>query len=359
MNADEKVETLVTLDVPPGYRERERLDVYLTGHVANATRAKVQAAIKEGRVAVNDAVVTRPSHPVSAGDRLVCRVMRLPALVAAPEPIPLSVVYEDDDLLVVDKPAGLVVHPAYGHRSGTLVNALLYHVGAGAVSFEDAAEEPDDDAVGLSVVNARPQYEGAPTIRPGIVHRIDKDTSGLLVVAKHDVAHAHLAGQFERHTIERSYLGLVWGVPEPPRGRIETHLGRDARDRRRVAVVPETRGKRAVTHYSTEEVFRYLALVRFRLETGRTHQIRVHAQHLGHPLFGDGAYGGAVLRNGPSTASRRAFVGGLLKTCPRQALHAQTLGFVHPRTGAAVRFESPMPADLAAVLDRLRAVEPA
>ena len=358
MDAEEKVETILTLDVPPGYRERERLDVYLTGHVANATRAKVHAAIKDGRVMVNEAVVTRPAHPVVGGDRLVCRVLRPPPLVAAPEAIPLNIVYEDDELLVVDKAAGLVVHPAYGHRSGTLVNALLYHVGAGAISFEEeTAEDPEDDAVGLSVVNARPQYDGSPTIRPGIVHRIDKDTSGLLVVAKNDVAHARLSAQFARHTIERTYLGLVWGVPTAPTGRLESTLGRDPRDRRRVAVVAADKGKRAVTHYETLETFRHHALMRFRLETGRTHQIRAHAQHLGHPLFGDATYGGDVLRAGPSTASRRAFIAGLLKLCPRQALHAHTLGFVHPGTGEAVRFESPLPEDVSAVLGRLRAVE--
>ena len=362
---DERIETVLTFAVPPGYRERERLDVYLTTHVANATRAKVQAAIREGRVDVNGRTVTRVSPPVNAGDVLVCRVRRPPPLVAAPEPIPLNVVYEDDDLLVVDKPAGLVVHPAYGHRSGTLVNALLHHVGAGALAFDagegDDAEDDDegltDRAVGLSVVNARAQYAGAPTVRPGLVHRIDKDTSGLLVVAKHDAAHAHLAAQFARHDLEREYVALVWGVPDPPAGRAETFLGRDPRDRKKVAVVPEGRGKRAVTHYETLETFAHAALVRFRLETGRTHQIRVHALALGHPLLGDRAYGGDTVRRGPVTAARKAFFANLFKALPRQALHARTLGFRHPRDGRAVRFEAPLPADFQTALDRLREVE--
>ena len=367
---DGRVETVLTLAVPPGYRERERLDVYLTSHVANATRAKVQAAIREGRVDVNGRTITRVSIPVNAGDTLVCRVRRPPPLVAAPEPIPLAVVYEDDDLLVVDKPAGMVVHPAYGHRSGTLVNALLYHVGAGPVSFEDAPEDdgdaPDDapeakaltdDAVGLSVVNARPPYDGAPTVRPGLVHRIDKDTSGLLVVAKTDAAHAHLAAQFARHDLEREYVALVWGAPNPPAGRVETNLGRDPRDRKRVAVVPEGRGKRAVTHYETVEAFAHTALVRFRLETGRTHQIRAHALALGHPLLGDATYGGDTIRRGPVTAGRKAFFANVFKLLPRQALHARTLGFRHPRDGRFVRFEAPLPADFQAALDRLREVE--
>ena len=354
---EERIETLIEIDVPPGYRERERLDVYLTSHVANATRAKVQTAIRDGRVDVNGVPILRVSHPVVAGDVLACRVMRAPPLVATPEPIPLTVVYEDASLLVVDKPAGMVVHPAYGHRTGTLVNALLHHVGAGALAFDEGDGEPDDEVVGLSVVNARAQYDGAPTVRPGLVHRIDKDTSGLLVVAKNDAAHAHLALQFERHTIERRYLALAWGVPDPADGRVETHLGRDPRDRKRVAVVPDERGKRAVTHFETVEPFAFTALLAFRLETGRTHQIRAHAKHIGHPLLGDATYGGAEIRRGPLTASRRAFYANVFKTLGRQALHAQTLGFRHPATGEPMRFESPLPPDFASALERLRGVE--
>lgn len=354
---DEKQETLVEIEVPPGYRAAERLDVYLTEKLANATRTKVQRGIREGRVAVNGEVQAKPSAPVQAGDRIAVRLLRPPPIEARPEAIPLDIVYEDDVLLVVDKPAGLVVHPAHGHRTGTLVNALLHHVGGGTVSFEDDDEEAEDEDLGLSTVSAMPRHEDDVTVRPGIVHRLDKDTSGLLVVAKTDAAHAALAAQFERRTVERRYLALVWGVPEPPAGRIEAALGRDVRDRRRMAVVPPERGRHALTHYETAEALAHTALVRFRLETGRTHQIRVHARHLGHPVLGDATYGGERIRSGPDTASRRQFFRNLFAAMPRQALHAHTLGFTHPATGEAMAFEAPLPADIQHVLDRLRAVE--
>ena len=325
---DERIEMVFTYDVPPGYTERERLDVYLTHKTANASRHKVQTGIRDGRVDVNGRTETRPSRPVTAGDVLVCRVLRLPPMEAAPEDLPLDIVYEDDWLLIVNKAAGMVVHPAYGHRSGTLVNALLHHVGAGAIAFDDgshgdldgegeAGEEAlddealNDEALGLSTVNARPEYGGSPTVRPGLVHRIDKDTSGLLVVAKTDRAHTYLAEQFARHDLERSYLSLVWGGPVPPEGRIETNLARDPRDRKRV--LAQAKGKRAVSHYETLEGFAIgVSLVRWRLETGRTHQIRAHAKHIGHPLLGDVTYGGDVLR-GVVTASRKAYFANLFK----------------------------------------------
>lgn len=363
--SEEPQETVVEIEVPEGYRAGQRLDVYLAEKLPNATRAKVQRGIKDGRVTVNGAVQTKVSAPVASGDRIACRLQRPPPIEARPEPIPLDVVYEDDDLLVVNKAAGMVVHPAYGNRTGTLVNALLHHVGGAAISFEPDEDEPDDEdpstdagqAVGLSTATAAPAYAGDVTVRPGIVHRLDKDTSGLLVVAKHDAAHAHLARQFMDRTIHRRYLALVWGVPDPERGTVETFLGRDPRDRRRMAVVPEERGKHAVTHYALVEPMQYTALVRFRLETGRTHQIRVHAQHLGHPVLGDATYGGATIRTGPDVGKRRAFFRNLFDAMPRQALHAATLGFVHPATGEAMAFEAPIPEDMQHVLDRLRAVE--
>ncbi|MDX1547836.1 MAG: RluA family pseudouridine synthase [Rhodothermales bacterium] len=354
---EEREETVVELHVPDGYREGARLDVYLAREMPNASRAKVQRGIKDGRVSVGGAVVTKPSHPVQAGDRIACRILRPPPVEVRPEPIPLDVVYEDDHLLVVNKPAGMVVHPAYGNRTGTLVNALLHHVGGSALRVEDEDEEPEDEDVGLSTVNALPSRAADPSVRPGIVHRLDKDTSGLLVVAKDDVTHRGLARQFEERTIRRRYLALVWGVPQPPSGTVEAALGRDPRDRKKMAVVAAARGKHAVTHYETVEPMRHTALVRFRLETGRTHQIRVHAEHIGHPVLGDPTYGGRSLRRGPGTARRKAFFANLFEVLARQALHAHTLGFVHPRTGAALRFEAPMPEDMAHVLARLRAVE--
>jgi 23S rRNA pseudouridine1911/1915/1917 synthase len=353
-------ETLVEIAVPPGQEGGVRLDQYLTDKLPNVTRSKVQRGIKEGRVAVNGAAQTKPSYPVQPGDHIVCRILRPPPLEVGPEPIPLDVVYEDAWLLVVNKPAGLVVHPAYGHRSGTLVNALLHHVGAGplaAESLEAEADEADDEDLGLSTAGAGPRFEGDPTVRPGLVHRLDKDTSGLLVVAKTDAAHAALAAQFAGRTIRRRYLGLVWGVPDPPAGRVETWLGRDPRDRKRVAVRPEGQGKWAATNYETAEAFAHTAVVRFRLETGRTHQIRVHAAHLGHPLLGDATYGGERLRAGPDTARRRQFFANLFAAMPRHALHAHTLGFRHPATGRDLDFEAPLPDDIAHVLARLREVE--
>ena len=348
------VETVLTLDVPPG-QSPVRLDVYVTEKTANATRSKVQRAIKEGRVDVNGRPATKVSTPVQPGDRVVCRVMRPPPIEIAPEDIPLDVVYEDDALLVVVKPAGMVVHPAYGHRSGTLINALLHHVGGGPISG-DEIDDADDDDVGLAVASAGPRYEGDPTVRPGLVHRLDKDTTGLMVVAKTDVAAARLGKQFADRTIRRRYLALVWGAPEA--GRVEGWLGRSPRDRKKMAVRPEGEGKWAATRYEPVESFGATSLVRFGLETGRTHQIRVHAAAIGHPVFGDTTYGGDRIVYGAAEGSRKAFVGNLFKRLgPRQALHAATLGFVHPETGRPMDFEAPLPDDMAWVVDRLRTVE--
>ena len=258
-----------------------------------------------------------------------------------------------------------------------VLGAGIAGVGAGALAAADLAEDDDDgdvddepdeagtetvpsetgSEIGLSTATAGPRYEGDPTVRPGLVHRLDKGTTGLLVVAKSDAAHAGLAAQFARRTIRREYLSLVWGVPEPPEGRVETYLGRDARDRRRVAVVPEGRGKLAITNYALVEPFRHTALVECRLETGRTHQIRVHARHLGHAILGDPTYDGDRVRYGPDTGARRAFFTNLFKAMPRQALHAHTLGFRHPVTGEDLDFEAPLPPDMQHVLDRLRRVE--
>ena len=364
-NEPDKVETLVTLDVPSG-QAATRIDVYLTDKLPNATRAKVQRAVREGCVDVNGVAVTKVSTPVQPGDHIACRLMKPPPIEIVPEDIPLAVVYEDDTLIVIDKPAGMVVHPAFGHRSGTLVNALLHHVGAGPLRAEDLAddaEEADDDeaalgpALGLSTATAGPRFDGDPTVRPGLVHRLDRDTTGLMVVAKTDVAAAALAQQFAERTTRRLYLALVWGEPDPPDGRIETFLGRSPRDRKRVAVVKEEQGKWAATNYETAEPLGHFALVRFKLETGRTHQIRVHARALGHPVFGDRTYDGDRIHYGPAEGSRKQFVHNLLTALPRQALHAHTLGFTHPTTGEAMDFEAPLPADMAYVLDRIRTVE--
>lgn len=313
------------IDVPAG-KSPERLDVFLTHHVENATRTKVQHAIREGWVLVNDAPA-RASQQVTGGEHIVVTLPAPPPVDAAPEDIPLDVLFEDEHLLVVNKPAGMVVHPAYGNTSGTLVNALLHHYGRLA--------------------------PGSDPRRPGIVHRLDRDTSGILVVAKTDPAHTGLARQFADRTIEREYHALVWGVFRTQRGVIEAELGRSKADRKKIAVVEG--GKHAVTEYEVMESFAYLTLLRLHLRTGRTHQIRVHLAHVHHPVFGDPTYLGRRIAWGPGTPRQKTEVDRWLGLLPRQALHAATLGFLHPVTGRRHRFAAPLPADMQTVLDDLRA----
>ena len=310
--------------VPPG-KKKERLDVFLTSHVENATRTRVQRAIKDGAVLVNGKTV-RSSHPVSPGETIHITLPKTPPQEVVPENIPLDILHEDPQLLVVNKPAGMVTHPAYGNYSGTLVNALLYHCNA------------------LSTLN--------DVTRPGIVHRLDKDTSGLMVIAKNDNVHAKLAGQFARRTISREYWAIVWGLFKERRGIIEAKLGRSTSDRKKMAVVKE--GKNAITEYGLLEKFQYLSLVRLKLRTGRTHQIRVHLAHINHPVFGDPTYNGRHIVWGPGTPNQKAEVQKLLKLLPRQALHAKTIGFIHPATGKDMSFDSPLPTDMAICLKILR-----
>jgi 23S rRNA pseudouridine1911/1915/1917 synthase len=314
----------ITIIVPAG-KTRERLDLYLTHHVENATRAKVQRAIRTGLVLVNG-VTARASHLVAPGDILQVTIPKPPSPEVVPEDIPLDIIYEDAFLLVVNKPAGMVTHPAFGNYTGTLVNALLFH-SASLSSAQDVT-------------------------RPGIVHRLDKDTSGLLVVAKDDHTHALLARQFSRHTIEREYQAIVWGTLSARSGVIEANLGRSISDRKKIAVVPQ--GKPAATEYTVLEEFAYLSLVQLNLRTGRTHQIRVHLAHIHHPVFGDPTYNGRRLLYGPGTPKHKAEVQKLLDCVPRQALHARTLGFVHPVTRETLRFDAPLPSDMQKVLDLLR-----
>lgn len=288
-------------------------------------RARVGHLIDEGRVAVNGQPASKPGQRVKPGDHLVVDVPPPARSAAEPEAIPLAVVYEDADLLVVDKPAGLVVHPAAGHAGGTLVNAILHHAGP-----------LDDDG---------------DRLRPGIVHRLDKDTSGLLVVTKTRHAREALAAGFKAHDIERVYTALVHGVPAGGRGRIESAIGRHPTDRKRMSSRAK-QGRRAVTHYEVVRVFPGpLALLAVRLETGRTHQIRVHMSEHGHPIVGDRTYGG----HRPPPAALMPAAGAALRGMTRQFLHAGVLGFVHPRTGEVMRFTSPLPPDLAQVLAALEA----
>jgi 23S rRNA pseudouridine1911/1915/1917 synthase len=314
----------VEIVVPDG-KKKERIDLFLTHHVENATRSKVQRAIREGKVSVNGAVV-RPSHAVAPGEIIRFTLPSPPPQEAQPEEIPLDVVYEDDQLIVVNKPAGLVVHPAHGNYTGTLVNALLHH------------------CRNLSTLN--------DPVRPGIVHRLDKETSGLLVAAKNDVAHAFLARQFAKRTIRREYQAIVWGTFPVREGLIEADLGRSKSDRKKMAVVEG--GKPAATEYAVLERFGYLSLVRLRLRTGRTHQIRVHLAHIHHPVFGDPTYNGRHIVAGPGTPRQKAEVQRMLDGIHRQALHAKTIGFVHPVTRKELFFDSPLPSDMERVLALLR-----
>ena len=352
---EERIATQIELKVPSGYTDAGRLDRYITGFVMNATRAKVQRAIRDGNVQINGRVETKSSYSVSAGDVIVCTVMRAPPMRIEPEDIPLEIVFEDEDVIVVNKPSGMVVHPAYGHRSGTLVNALLHHVGGSAIEAEsegdedEGLEEPADSDVeidGLSSIGL-----GTPGgVRPGIVHRLDKDTSGLMVVAKNDRAHVKLAKQFEHRTIHRTYHAIVWGHPGES-GDVDAPIGRSSRDRKKMAVVRG--GKPALTRYQTLRRWKHTAYLELRLETGRTHQIRVHMAHIGHAVVGDTTYGGDEIRCGPDTRNRRAFVRNLLHDLPRQALHARALEFLHPGTDTLVKFEVDLPADMLRAMERL------
>lgn len=312
--------------VVPPKQSKERLDVYLTHQVENATRNKVQQAIEAGLVLVNGRRV-KASHPIAPGEVLDITLSRPPRTDAVPENIPLDIVHEDDQLLIVNKTAGMVTHPAYGNYTGTLVNALLHHCNA------------------LSNVNT--------PLRPGIVHRLDKETTGLMVVAKNDVAHQLLAKQFAKRTIDREYWAIVWGRFKEWKGTIEASLGRSKRDRKKVTVTKD--GKHAVTEYEVLKEFEFLSLVRLKLKTGRTHQIRVHLAHIGHPVFGDPTYAGRTNTWGGLAGKKAQQAANLLKLISRQALHAKTIGFVHPTTKQEVKFDSELPADMLSVLEKLEA----
>jgi 23S rRNA pseudouridine1911/1915/1917 synthase len=305
-----------------------RLDKFLMDRLANVTRNKLQEGIRQGFVKVNDQEV-KPNYKVRPGDEIIIALPEPPRDTdVVPENIELNIVYEDSDLLVVNKAPGMVVHPAYNNWSGTLVNALAYH-------FQDLPTMPDNQG------------------RPGLVHRIDKDTSGLLVIAKSDKAMTALAKQFFDHSIERTYVALVWGEPDKDFGTIDVNLGRSFKDRRVTVAFPEgEHGRRAVTHYKVIKPMRYVSLVTCRLETGRTHQIRAHMKYIGHPLFNDATYGGDKILKGTVFSKYRAFVENCFKIMPRQALHAKSLGFVHPASGKFVQFDSELPDDFQQLIEK-------
>ena len=307
-----------------------RIDKYLSDHLRDTSRHRVQLAIEADYVRVGDKVV-KANYKVRPLDVITLMMpYRRRGIEIKPEPIPLDIVYEDDDLMVINKPAGLVVHPGHGNYSGTLVNALAYYLGR-------QPEASEDGRMGL------------------LVHRIDKDTSGLLVVAKDDAAQIDLARQFFHHSIERRYWALVWGNNAEDEGTIDAPIGRDPNDRLRFRVcADETLGKHAVTHYRVLERFGYVTLVECRLETGRTHQIRVHMNHIGHPLFNDARYGGDRILKGTLYTKYKQFIDNCFALCPRQALHAKTLGFIHPRTKKEISLDSEIPSDMSALLEKWR-----
>lgn len=311
-----------------------RIDKFLFGRLDRISRNRIQAAIKSGSILVRGHEI-KPNYKVRPGDQITIILPRPPGEGGKliPQKIPLDIRYEDDDVLIIHKPAGMVVHPGIGHYRGTLVNALAYYFGEREL----------------------PAMEGNYQDRLGLVHRIDKNTSGLLVVAKNEYALSHLAKQFYYHTIERTYQALVWGEPEPREGTISVNVGRHPHLRKQFTTFPEGEGgKWAVTHYKVLEPLYYVSLIQCNLETGRTHQIRVHMKHIGHPLFSDEKYGGDRICKGTIFSKYKMFVENTFSLLPRHALHAKSLGFVHPRTGKDMYFDSELPHDFEAALERWR-----
>ncbi len=309
-----------------------RIDVYLAQQVENATRNKVQEAIAEHRVLVNGKTI-KSNYRIKSLDSIEVTFLRPPAPELAPEDIPIEIIYEDEDLMVVNKASDMVVHPAFGNWTGTLANAILHHIGKEAGDL-DSSE-----------------------MRPGIVHRLDKNTSGLIIIAKNSTALHRLARQFANRQVEKKYQAILWGVPEPATGLIKTNIGRSVRNRKVMTSYPfeGKDGKTAITEYRVQQSLCYFSLVEVTLHTGRTHQIRVHMQHLGHPILGDDTYGGSSIRNLPFSKSE-SFVKNLLETIPRQALHAESLTFTQPTTGERLSFTAPLPEDMLTALEKIETV---
>ena len=305
-----------------------RIDKYLMNFVENATRTKIQAAAKNGCIKVNG-VVVKSNYKVKPLDdiRVLFEYPPHENLLVA-ENIDLEIIYEDDDLVVVNKPAGMVVHPGHGNYSGTLINALIYH-------FENLPKNSSN--------------------RPGLVHRLDKDTSGLLVIAKNDESMVHLSNQFAEKTSKREYIAMVWGNVKDDSGKIDNYIGRNPKNRLQNIVLDEDSivgGKRAITNYEVISRMNYVSLVKCTLETGRTHQIRVHMKHIGHTLFNDERYGGDLILKGTTFTKYKQFVDNCFKLLPRQALHAKTLGFTHPKTGKFMEFDSDLPVDFKSCIEK-------
>lgn len=307
-----------------------RIDKFLMHHLPNTTRNKIQLAIENRFIIVNQRS-TKPGYKVRPHDVIQVVLPTPPRLSeVVPEQLPLNILYEDDALLIVNKPAGMVVHPGYNNWTGTLVNALVYY-------FEQLPVPSNNEG------------------RPGLVHRLDKDTSGLLIVAKTETSMVALAKQFYDHTIERTYYALVWGEPVHAAGTVDLPIGRSPKDRRMMTTfsgASMVMGKRAVTHYQVVSKLRYVSLLKCKLETGRTHQIRTHMQYLGHPIFNDATYGGDQIRKGQRFSKYKTFIENCFKLMPHQALHASSLGFVHPVTQQYMQFETPLPSAFQQVLNK-------
>lgn len=304
-----------------------RIDKFLATKIVNVSRSKIQHAADAGAILVDNKAV-KSNYKIKPGN-IISVVLPYPPrdVEVYPENIPLNIVFEDDDLIIVDKAAGMVVHPAYANFTGTMVNALLYHL---------KQKNPDNDE-----------------LRPFLAHRIDKDTSGILVVAKNEFTQARLSKYFFDHSIDRKYTALVWGDFDHDSGTIRGHIGRNIRNRKMMDVYPGgEQGRHAVTHYTVLKRFRYVSLIECRLETGRTHQIRAHMKFAGHPIFGDTVYGGNQIVKGTGFTKYRQFINNLFELLPRQALHARFLGFVHPRSGKYISFESELPCDFSTVLEK-------
>jgi 23S rRNA pseudouridine1911/1915/1917 synthase len=313
-------------------QEPMRLDKFLVARIEGASRNKVQQAIEAGRVLINGKQV-QANHKIKPGQEIIVYSDKeVQGEEIIPEKMPLSIVFEDEDILIINKPVGLVVHPASGNPSGTLINGVAYY---------------------LQQQNSDISAETLP--RFGLVHRIDKNTSGLMVLAKTDKAAASLAREFFDHTIHRHYIALVWGDVEQDSGTIRAHIGRHQRFRKIFDAYPDgDYGKDAITHYKVLERLGYVTIIQCELETGRTHQIRVHMKHIGHPLFNDELYGGDKIVKGTVFTKYRQFVDNCFALCPRHALHAKTIGFIHPRSRKEVIFDSEIPADMQAVMEKWR-----
>ncbi len=321
-------EKKIKIEVPEGKR-KERIDIFLANSVENATRSRIQKLIKSNLVTVNNKII-KQNYLICPGDIIEITIPVTPRPEETePEDIPLSIVYEDEYIIVVNKPAGMVAHPALGNYSGTLVNALLHYTQK------------------LSKLNEPG--------RPGIVHRIDKDTSGLLLIAKDEWTHAQLAKQFSSHTIDREYWAVCWGLFGDKKGEVIGNIARSNKDRK-IFTVSTTEGRYAHTFYEVIEEFEFASLVKLKLKTGRTHQIRVHMSHIKHPVFGDPTYGGRRIVYGSNLPKIKSRVENLLQIMKRQALHAKTLGFVHPHTKEKIFLDSELPEDMKMLLDKLRIV---